>query len=248
MAVYARSEDLVRIGAYKPGSDPDLDRALRAREAMRAFLTQEAHEQVRFADCAAPPGGPGRGGVSHGRLARPAPPAAHPRSRRRTVPAGAGVRAGRAAAPGDRRWRLPPSGIAAAGGWSGASAHSGELPDRLAGLEETRAASAACRGAGVRGSRMRSWTWPRCGRSFWARRVERRQAETLIRETEARDAIEAGRRGQQALDDWYGNKMHREEAEAEPARTAVPEAVIAGNRSQGEWKLSKNLRCSVQDS
>jgi flagellum-specific ATP synthase len=51
MAVYARSEDLVRIGAYKPGSDPDLDRALRARGAMRAFLIQEAHEQVRFADC-----------------------------------------------------------------------------------------------------------------------------------------------------------------------------------------------------
>jgi flagellum-specific ATP synthase len=51
MAVYARSEDLVRIGAYKPGSDPDLDRALRAREPLRAFLTQQAHEQVRFADC-----------------------------------------------------------------------------------------------------------------------------------------------------------------------------------------------------
>ena len=48
MAIYARSEDLVRIGAYKPGADPDLDRALRAREAMRAFLTQEAREQVEF--------------------------------------------------------------------------------------------------------------------------------------------------------------------------------------------------------
>ena len=51
MAVYARSEDLVRIGAYKPGSDPDLDRALRARGAMRTFLTQESHERVRFGDC-----------------------------------------------------------------------------------------------------------------------------------------------------------------------------------------------------
>ena len=51
MAVYARSEDLVRIGAYKPGSDPDLDRALRARGAMRAFMTQEVREQVRLADC-----------------------------------------------------------------------------------------------------------------------------------------------------------------------------------------------------
>jgi flagellum-specific ATP synthase len=51
MAVYARSEDLVRIGAYKPGSDSDLDRALQARGAMRAFMTQDAHEQIRFADC-----------------------------------------------------------------------------------------------------------------------------------------------------------------------------------------------------
>jgi flagellum-specific ATP synthase len=50
MAVYARSEDLVRIGAYKPGSDPELDRALRARESLRAFLSQDATERVRFAD------------------------------------------------------------------------------------------------------------------------------------------------------------------------------------------------------
>ncbi len=48
MAVYARSEDLVRIGAYKPGADLDLDRALRARDAMRSFLTQDAHEHVCF--------------------------------------------------------------------------------------------------------------------------------------------------------------------------------------------------------
>ena len=51
MAVYARSEDLVRIGAYKPGADPDLDRALRARGAIRAFLTQGSEEQVRFPEC-----------------------------------------------------------------------------------------------------------------------------------------------------------------------------------------------------
>ena len=51
LAVYHRSEDLVRIGAYKPGSDPDLDRALRARGAMRAFMTQDSREQVQFGDC-----------------------------------------------------------------------------------------------------------------------------------------------------------------------------------------------------
>jgi flagellum-specific ATP synthase len=48
MAVYARSEDLVRIGAYKPGTDLDLDRALHARKRLRAFLMQDAGEQVSF--------------------------------------------------------------------------------------------------------------------------------------------------------------------------------------------------------
>jgi len=51
LAVYARSEDLVRIGAYKPGSDLDLDRALRTRGMLRAFMTQEVQEQVHFAEC-----------------------------------------------------------------------------------------------------------------------------------------------------------------------------------------------------
>jgi flagellum-specific ATP synthase len=50
MATFARSEDLVRIGAYKPGTDGDLDRALRAKDRIRAFLVQDAREQVRFAD------------------------------------------------------------------------------------------------------------------------------------------------------------------------------------------------------
>lgn len=50
MATSARSEDLVRIGAYKPGSDLDLDRALQAQGAIRAFLAQEAHQPASFAD------------------------------------------------------------------------------------------------------------------------------------------------------------------------------------------------------
>jgi len=50
-AVVARSEDLVRIGAYKPGVDAELDRALAARGAMREFMVQDAHEHVSFADC-----------------------------------------------------------------------------------------------------------------------------------------------------------------------------------------------------
>lgn len=46
LAVYARSEDLIRIGAYKPGSDPDLDRALRSRQVLRSYLEQDAGERV----------------------------------------------------------------------------------------------------------------------------------------------------------------------------------------------------------
>jgi flagellum-specific ATP synthase len=48
MAVYARSEDLVRIGAYKAGADPDLDRSMRARPLLRNFLKQDVQEQPRF--------------------------------------------------------------------------------------------------------------------------------------------------------------------------------------------------------
>jgi flagellum-specific ATP synthase len=50
MASYARSEDLVRIGAYKPGTDPDLDAALRARAEMREFMMQSPNERVSFSD------------------------------------------------------------------------------------------------------------------------------------------------------------------------------------------------------
>ena len=49
-AAYARSEDLIRIGAYKPGSDPELDRALAARSAMQSFMAQSANDQISFAD------------------------------------------------------------------------------------------------------------------------------------------------------------------------------------------------------
>lgn len=91
-----------------------------------------------------------------------------------------------------------------------ASAHSGELPDRLAGLEESHAAV-----------RRANALIPRIAEAeldvaelrqlYLDKRIERRQAETLIEEAEARDAVEAERRSQQGLDDWYRNRMHRVE-------------------------------------
>jgi hypothetical protein len=96
------------------------------------------------------------------------------------------------------------------------------LPDRLAGLEETRAAD---RQAAVLAPRIADAELDVVAlrQEFLRKRVERRQAETLIRETEARDAVEANRRGQQMLDDWFGNKTHRAETEAGASRIAASE-------------------------
>ena len=97
------------------------------------------------------------------------------------------------------------------------SAGSGELPDRLAGVEETRLAirceellTPRIAAAEIEVAALRQ--------EYLAKRVERRQAETLIRETEAQDEVESGRRAQQALDDWYGNRTHREPRDRKPSQ------------------------------
>ena len=50
LASYARSEDLVRIGAYQRGSDAQLDRAMEVLPALNAFLRQNSQELCTFAD------------------------------------------------------------------------------------------------------------------------------------------------------------------------------------------------------
>jgi hypothetical protein len=114
----------------------------------------------------------------------------------------------------------------------GISARTGELADRLAGLEEGRAAG-----------RHQAALAPRIAdaeldvvalrQEFLARRVERRQVETLIREAEAQEVIEAGRHSQQALDDWYGNRLHREEEKAEAAGVAHSQSATPGGAPRG---------------
>ncbi len=46
LSAHARSEDLIRIGAYKAGADAELDRALRALPTLRAFLEQKSMERA----------------------------------------------------------------------------------------------------------------------------------------------------------------------------------------------------------
>jgi flagellum-specific ATP synthase len=53
LAVYARSEDLIRIGAYKAGTDAELDRAMRAMPLLRMFLEQGSSERVTSTEAVA---------------------------------------------------------------------------------------------------------------------------------------------------------------------------------------------------
>jgi len=81
-----------------------------------------------------------------------------------------------------------------------------QLADRLAGLEETLAASRmAALLAAPAADAQQSVVLRR--EEFLARRIERRQAEALVKNAEAADAVAAGRAGQRALDDWYLNRL-----------------------------------------
>jgi len=115
-----------------------------------------------------------------------------------------------------------------------ASVRSGELPDRLAGLEETRSAG-----------RLTAFLTPRLAEAdeevlglrdeYLATRVERRQAGTLIEEAEARDALDLDRRSQQGLDDWFRNRLHR--AAQQAGRNAAP---ASRDRVESVGKLDRS--------
>lgn len=50
LSSYAKSEDLVRIGAYKAGNDEELDRAMQAMPQIRRYLEQKSDERTTMAD------------------------------------------------------------------------------------------------------------------------------------------------------------------------------------------------------
>ncbi len=50
MSSYQRNSDLIRIGAYKKGTDPELDKAVEKRDAIRHYLVQKMRECRTFAD------------------------------------------------------------------------------------------------------------------------------------------------------------------------------------------------------
>ncbi|HEX8903168.1 flagellar protein export ATPase FliI [Vitreimonas sp.] len=48
LSLYEEMEELIRIGAYKPGADADVDEAVRVRPALERLLSQGRHEQTSF--------------------------------------------------------------------------------------------------------------------------------------------------------------------------------------------------------
>ena len=50
MATYAESEDIINVGAYQKGSNPNIDLAIDAHESIDSFLEQEEFEQVTIED------------------------------------------------------------------------------------------------------------------------------------------------------------------------------------------------------
>ena len=89
-----------------------------------------------------------------------------------------------------------------------ASAATGELVDRIAGLEETRAARRHAAALTPRIAETELAVTLRRG-EFLARRMERRQVESLIWKSEEEAAIEAGRRAQREIDDWFLSQARR---------------------------------------
>jgi flagellum-specific ATP synthase len=50
LATYRDAEDLINIGAYKSGSNPDIDYAISMNKAINEYLCQETDEKVSFED------------------------------------------------------------------------------------------------------------------------------------------------------------------------------------------------------
>lgn len=48
LAIYEKNEDLINIGAYSPGTNPQIDRAIELHEPINEFLKQDVYERVDF--------------------------------------------------------------------------------------------------------------------------------------------------------------------------------------------------------
>jgi flagellum-specific ATP synthase len=50
MSIYSDMEELIRLGAYRKGSDPNVDRAIAVYPALEAFLSQQREDTTTIAE------------------------------------------------------------------------------------------------------------------------------------------------------------------------------------------------------
>jgi len=50
LSAYANMEELIRIGAYRAGADPEVDRAIQLNPALESFLSQDKDEATSLPD------------------------------------------------------------------------------------------------------------------------------------------------------------------------------------------------------
>jgi hypothetical protein len=107
------------------------------------------------------------------------------------------------------------------------SFQSSEIADRTAAQVEVETAA---RHAAVLAPRIAAaeMVASRARQDYLDKRLERRQAQTLIEEAEAQDAIESGRRDQQSLDDTFGTLRHRQEHQEQKRERIAPGAATGG--------------------
>ncbi len=49
-SIYQRNRDLISVGAYEPGSDPNIDLAIQAMPELERFLQQSLEDAVQLDD------------------------------------------------------------------------------------------------------------------------------------------------------------------------------------------------------
>jgi flagellar biosynthesis chaperone FliJ len=106
---------------------------------------------------------------------------------------------------------------------------SGELRDRLAGIEETQTARRVAAALKPRLAEAEQ-NATALRQAYLAKRIERRQAETLVEKANARELAEAEKRSQRMLDDRFLSRFHADRSDRKKGPAAQDRAENGGGK------------------
>lgn len=101
-----------------------------------------------------------------------------------------------------------------------------DVADRIAGLEEQEAADRLSHALSARILFMQDEVIKR-REAYMEKRVERKQVETLLEESAAREKLEQERKQQQGLDEWFGGRLYQKTQEKDSSY--LPKSVESKN-------------------